>query len=223
VADDLCQYCGRITFGDICVAHGFVGPTPVKSGGGGVVPAGGIIMWSGALSALPVGWQLCDGTGTTPDLRERFVIGAGATAPGNYGGTNAGHTHGFSGGVSGSADGVTCNPAGVNEHTLSGLTGLGGNHNHATSGTSGTPSATNNLTTGSGNVYATGGHTHSIAGTTDYPGSHQHDPSGISVSSHGTHSHTLNSGTISGTAAGTTAGASNFPVAYYYLAFIMRL
>jgi microcystin-dependent protein len=40
-------------------------------------PAGGIIMWSGSIAAIPAGWALCNGTSGTPDLRDRFVIGAG--------------------------------------------------------------------------------------------------------------------------------------------------
>lgn len=51
------------------------------------IPVGGIIMWSGAHDALPVGWALCDGTSGTPDLRDRFVVGAGNTyAAGDTGG-----------------------------------------------------------------------------------------------------------------------------------------
>ena len=42
------------------------------------VPAGGIIMWSGATNAIPTGWVLCDGQNGTPDLRDKFVIGASA-------------------------------------------------------------------------------------------------------------------------------------------------
>jgi microcystin-dependent protein len=41
-----------------------------------MVPRGAIIMWSGPLSSIPDGWQLCDGTNGTPDLRDRFVYGA---------------------------------------------------------------------------------------------------------------------------------------------------
>ena len=40
------------------------------------IPSGGIIMWSGATSAIPSGWVLCDGQNSTPDLRNRFVVGA---------------------------------------------------------------------------------------------------------------------------------------------------
>jgi microcystin-dependent protein len=40
------------------------------------VPIGGIIMWAGSASAVPVNWALCDGTQGTPDLRSRFIVGA---------------------------------------------------------------------------------------------------------------------------------------------------
>ena len=43
------------------------------------VPIGGIIMWYGAINTIPSGYALCDGTSGTPDLRDRFVIGAGDT------------------------------------------------------------------------------------------------------------------------------------------------
>lgn len=42
---------------------------------GSNIPAGGIIIWSGAANAVPDGWALCDGTNGTPDLRGRFVLG----------------------------------------------------------------------------------------------------------------------------------------------------
>lgn len=52
------------------------------------VPAGGIIMWSGSAASLPTGYVLCDGTNGTPDLRGRFIIGAGgAYSPNSFGGS----------------------------------------------------------------------------------------------------------------------------------------
>lgn len=52
-----------------------------------LVPAGVITMWSGAVGAVPSGWQLCDGTNGTPDLRGRFIVGAGGSyAVGDTGG-----------------------------------------------------------------------------------------------------------------------------------------
>lgn len=51
------------------------------------LPRGIITMWSGATNAVPSGWALCDGTANTPDLRNRFIVGAGNSyAPGNTGG-----------------------------------------------------------------------------------------------------------------------------------------
>lgn len=47
--------------------------------GGDELPKGIIVMWSGAVNAVPGGWALCDGTKGTPDLRGRFVLGAGGT------------------------------------------------------------------------------------------------------------------------------------------------
>ena len=40
------------------------------------IPSGCIIIWSGSVTAVPSGWKLCDGTNATPDLRDKFVIGA---------------------------------------------------------------------------------------------------------------------------------------------------
>lgn len=41
-----------------------------------VIPTGGIIMWSGTISLIPSGWYLCDGTNGTPDLTNKFIVGA---------------------------------------------------------------------------------------------------------------------------------------------------
>jgi hypothetical protein len=41
------------------------------------LPIGVISMWSGSIAAVPPGWALCNGTNGTPDLRERFIVGAG--------------------------------------------------------------------------------------------------------------------------------------------------
>lgn len=41
------------------------------------VPIGAILMWSGSIASIPSGYALCDGTNGTPDLRDRFVVGAG--------------------------------------------------------------------------------------------------------------------------------------------------
>ena len=40
-----------------------------------LMPSRGIIMWSGTAADIPTGWALCDGTGGTPDLTDRFIGG----------------------------------------------------------------------------------------------------------------------------------------------------
>lgn len=43
------------------------------------VPVGCILLWSGAIVAIPAGWALCNGSSGTPDLRNKFIVGAGST------------------------------------------------------------------------------------------------------------------------------------------------
>jgi hypothetical protein len=54
-----------------------------------------ICLWHGAIVDIPAGWHLCDGTVGTPDLRDRFIVGAGsAYAVGASGGSST-HSHTF--------------------------------------------------------------------------------------------------------------------------------
>ena len=54
------------------------------------VPSGTILPWYGVLSKIPDGFALCDGQNGTPDLRDRFLVGAGGTYQlGNTGGENS--------------------------------------------------------------------------------------------------------------------------------------
>jgi microcystin-dependent protein len=46
------------------------------------VPAGVIAMWSGTIATIPSGWALCNGSGGTPDLRDRFIVGASVDSGG---------------------------------------------------------------------------------------------------------------------------------------------
>ncbi len=62
------------------------------------LPTGAIILWSGSIGAIPSGYTICDGTLSTPDLRDRFIVGAGSTyAVGATGGSAdsiiVSHTH----------------------------------------------------------------------------------------------------------------------------------
>lgn len=42
------------------------------------VPSGSIIPWYGNLADIPDGYAVCDGANGTPDLRNRFIVGAGS-------------------------------------------------------------------------------------------------------------------------------------------------
>ena len=56
-----------------------------------------IVAWSGAIVDIPAGWVLCNGTGGTPDLRDRFIIGAGTTYDPDDTGGAVNHEHTFTG------------------------------------------------------------------------------------------------------------------------------
>jgi hypothetical protein len=43
------------------------------------LPTGCILLWSGSIGSIPAGFALCNGLNGTPDLRNRFVVGAGST------------------------------------------------------------------------------------------------------------------------------------------------
>lgn len=81
-----------------------------------LVPAGGIILWDGALNELPTGWQLCDGSSGTPDLRDRFIVGAGNS---------------YAIGNSGGAANVTLTVEQMPSHNHGGSTNIAGAHNHS--------------------------------------------------------------------------------------------
>lgn len=69
-----------------------------------IIPAGFIGLWSGTIANIPTGWHLCDGTNSTPDLRDKFILGVSAEEnPGGMGGAHnrtlsianlPAHTHG---------------------------------------------------------------------------------------------------------------------------------
>jgi len=64
------------------VADGSAGQFMKTDGSGnlsfaaGGIPTGVIVMWSGSVASIPSGFVLCDGNNSTPDLRDRFIVGA---------------------------------------------------------------------------------------------------------------------------------------------------
>jgi microcystin-dependent protein len=87
---------GLVKAGSITVSGNLTAATVAATTvtGFGTIPLGGIIMWSGATTAIPAGWALCNG-GTvsgqvTPNLQDKFIVGAGNTyAVGSAGGASA--------------------------------------------------------------------------------------------------------------------------------------
>ena len=78
------------------------------------MPTGVITLWFGSLVSIPTGWALCDGNNGTPDLRNRFIVGAGSTYAVNAVGGSANaivvdHTH--------SATSVVSDPGHVHTYT----------------------------------------------------------------------------------------------------------
>lgn len=90
----------------------------------GVVPIGAIVMFSGAIASLPSGWAFCDGTNGTPDLRNKFIIGAAADSGGQANTTVTGST---------TKNGGTANAIVVSHTHTPSVTDSG--HFHGTNGT----------------------------------------------------------------------------------------
>jgi len=145
--------------------YGIIGTQPAS---GATIPSGLISMWSGSIGSIPSGWYLCDGSNGTPNLTDRFVVGAGSTyAVNSTGGSTTAtlttnnlpaHTH--------TATSVVTDPG--HNHTI-GYTGTlsfsgggggantfwGAGSNQATNtNTTGISVATTNATTGSGIAFS---------------------------------------------------------------------
>jgi microcystin-dependent protein len=143
------------------------------SGQTSLVPAGVILLWSGSIASIPSGWNLCDGTNGTPDLRNRFVVAAGDT---------------YAVGATGGSDGVTLTTDQMPAHTHTGTTASDGSHNHTASILDAWQGNTVNnngsgfmyVGQGSPNTYTTstaGAHTHSFTtASTGGGASHENRP-----------------------------------------------
>jgi microcystin-dependent protein len=147
-----------------------------QAASGAFVPSGAIMMWSGATSNIPSGFVLCDGTNSTPDLRDRFVVGAGSSyAVGATGGNSSttlssanlpAHSHSFSGSTSTASLTGSANNIG---EPFGGFGTANGVFSKGSSSSGGTPQNTDVSTTGQLNIDAS--HSHTFSGNTSSTGS----------------------------------------------------
>lgn len=173
------------------------------------VPQGAILMWSGTPETIPESWVLCDGQNGTPDLRDRFIVGAGnAYSNGAVGGSST-HTH--TGSIANSGDHT--HPLAVDGHALT-VSELP-SHNHGCG-----------VTNGSSGIFNHGTITASPDGT-HHPNDDPSSASGVeglttSVGDGTAHTHTGNT-TNSGahTHDFTLVAGNNLPP-YYALCYIMK-
>jgi len=144
--------------------YGIIG---VQGTSGTSIPTGLISLWSGSIGSIPTGWNLCDGSNGTPNLTDRFIVGAGSSyaVNGTGGATTAtlvtgnlpSHTHGVSAITVANTD-------------------LSHTHTYGSSSNFGSGSA-NAFDARNNNSYTTSGasvsmnHTHTLSGTTDATGS----------------------------------------------------
>lgn len=180
------------------------------------IPFGCILMWSGAADDVPESFQLCDGTGSTPDLRDKFVIGAGgAYAVDSEGGAT---THSHSG--ASASSGAFAITGSTEEHILD--TDEIPAHRHLMAGSSaGGTVVGDTIDTDSGfrGKYDTGGgFSYNLRYSDDGP-----DRAGTSQTggSQG-HAHAINITSGAHTHGITVDAASSLPP-YYALAYIMKV
>jgi len=201
-----------------------------KVSAGGAVPSGVITMWSGSVVAIPAGWLLCDGTNGTPDLRDRFIVGAGGTYTVNdTGGADSvqlsgsempSHSHG-SGSLHTDSDGNhshggTAETAGSHGH--SGSTDTAGAHTHRINSGDLNLSESTLRNAGSSNqndrfTESAGDHSHTL--NINNAGNHTHN---LDIQSAGSHDHGVDGNTSS---SGGNAAHENRPP-YLALAYIMK-
>jgi microcystin-dependent protein len=209
-----------------------------------IIPAGVILMWSGSIANIPSGWLLCNGSSGTPDLRDRFVVGAGSTYAVNAtGGATTvtlstvnlpSHTHTLS------ASGTTSSVNLSHTHDYGGNTGFmnsntshshsisdpGHAHNITVNGNAGGnfDAVRNDMNSGfpSSSAPYVQNNTTGITGTQSTDINHTHFVSGTTggMSANTTHTHTV---TVTGTSGATGSGtAFSILPPYFALAFIMK-
>jgi hypothetical protein len=165
------------------------------------VPRGFIFIWSGSVAAIPAGYALCNGQNGTPDLRDRFVMGAGGA---------------FAVNAKGGRSAITEVP--THDHGPGSLAaGAAGGHNHAITDPGHTHTVTDGIATQSGDANLETGRRATVlpATTTRTTANRQ---TGISLAAAPNHTHPL-------TGRAASEGQSSVDVLnpYFALAYVMKL
>ena len=128
-----------------------------------ILPAGtNPQMYTGSLNAIPTGWQLCNGTNGTPDLRGRFIVGFDQDKP-DY--DDIGNTGGL--------EEVELTIGQLPQHNFEGITSSGGSHSHTVN--------TSETHDGAGKFAGGGAASEPSTLSTNSAGSHNHNFSTDSV------------------------------------------
>jgi hypothetical protein len=198
-----------------------------------IIPAGVILMWSGSIASIPSGWVLCDGANGTPNLRDRFIVGAGSTygvgaTGGSADATLPSHTHSLS--ASGTT--TTADISHIHSGTTLGMN-VNASHTHTITdpghihpvrtfqGNNGSGVA--NVGQDAGPFILNNAITSAVTGITGTNATnidHLHNFNTGAMSANSTHNHTV---TVTGTSgsAGSSGTNANLPP-YYALAYIMK-
>lgn len=170
-----------------------------------VLPARAIVMWGGIVADIPTNWQLCNGQNGTPDLRDRFVVGAGNQYTPRQIGGNASITLT-----------ETQIPAHVHTFTIAGNTAGAGTHNHILHDPGHVHTTGQIIDTSIAGIY-----TQQTGGTTGVSYRTGNVIAGVTMDSVSNHIHSVTLNDVSNTTGGDQPHENRPP--YYALCYIQKM